>query len=124
MLKQQDRLNAVFRALSEPTRRAIVLRLSQGNATVSDLAMPLDMTLAAVVQHVQALEESGVVKTTKVGRVRTCELDTQALSLAEQWLTERRQQWHGHFDRLGAMLMSMESPTKPPKAKLKRSTRT
>ncbi len=104
MLNRQDPLNAVFRALSEPARRAIVLRLSRGNASVSDLASPLDMSLAAVVQHVQALEECGLVRTLKVGRVRTCELDTRAIGLAEQWLSQRRVRWEAHFDRLGALL--------------------
>jgi DNA-binding transcriptional ArsR family regulator len=104
MLNQHETLNAVFRALSEPTRRAIVLRLSKGKATVSDLATPHDMSLAAVVQHIQALEESGLVKTVKVGRVRTCELNTRAISVAERWLSQRRVQWETHFDRLGAVL--------------------
>lgn len=113
MLNQQQRLDAVFRALSEPTRRAIVLRLSRGSASVSDLAAPLDMTLAAVVQHVQALEDSGLVKTAKLGRVRTCELDTQVLALAEQWLSARRLQWESHFDRLGELLAEAPAAPKP-----------
>jgi DNA-binding transcriptional ArsR family regulator len=104
MLNNQDFLDGVFRALSEPARRAIVLRLSRGKASVSDLAKPLDMSLAAVVQHVQALEISGLVTTTKRGRVRTCELNTQALSLAERWLSQRRTQWEAHLDRLGEVL--------------------
>ncbi|WP_341675489.1 metalloregulator ArsR/SmtB family transcription factor [Niveibacterium sp. SC-1] len=104
MLNQSDPLNAVFRALAEPTRRAIVLQLSRGRASVSDLAAPLDLSLAAVVQHVQALEESGLVRTQKLGRVRSCELNSEALGLAEQWLSQRRLQWEAHFDRLGAVL--------------------
>ena len=96
-------------------RRAIVLRLSRGNASVSDLASPLDMSLAAVVQHVQALEASGLVKTVKVGRVRTCELDTRTLSLAERWLSQRRVQWETHFDRLGALLV--ETPIEDKKGR-------
>lgn len=104
MLNQDQRLDAVFRALAEPARRAIVLRLSRGSASVSELAGPLDMSLAAVVQHVQALEQSGLVKTHKVGRVRTCTLDPAAIALAEGWLGQRRQQWETHFDRLGDLL--------------------
>jgi DNA-binding transcriptional ArsR family regulator len=104
MLNYRDPVDAVFRALSEPARRAIVLRLSKGKASVSDLAAPLDMTLAAVLQHVQALEDSGLVKTTKTGRVRSCELNPRALNLAERWLSERRAQWEARLDRLGDVL--------------------
>lgn len=110
MLDHDARLDAVFRALSEPARRAIVLRLSRGSASVSELAEPLAMSLAAVVQHVQALEQSGLVTTHKTGRVRTCMLDPQAIGLAESWLSQRRQQWEGHFDRLGAVLAEDTNP--------------
>lgn len=110
MLDHQQKLDAVFRALSEPARRAIVLRLSRGSASVSELAAPLDMTLAAVVQHVQALEQSGLVTTQKTGRVRTCTLDPAAIGLAEAWLSQRRQQWESHFDRLGAVLADGPAP--------------
>ena len=104
MLDHQPQLDAVFRALAEPARRAIVLRLSQGSASVSELAAPLEMSLQAVVQHVNALEQSGLVTTRKEGRTRTCTLDPHAIALAETWLSERRRQWEGHFDRLGALL--------------------
>jgi DNA-binding transcriptional ArsR family regulator len=112
MLNHEQKLDAVFRALSEPARRAIVLRLSRGSASVSELAAPLAMSLAAVVQHVQALEQSGLVTTQKAGRVRTCTLDPHAISVAESWLSQRRQQWESHFDRLGALLAEAP-PTKP-----------
>ncbi|WP_338768844.1 metalloregulator ArsR/SmtB family transcription factor [Massilia sp. METH4] len=104
MLNDDPRLDAVFRALAEPARRAIVLRLSRGSASVSELAAPLAMSLAAVVQHVQALEQSGLVTTQKTGRVRTCTLDPAMIGLAEGWLSQRRQQWETHFDRLGELL--------------------
>jgi DNA-binding transcriptional ArsR family regulator len=94
MLNRKDPLTAVFRALAEPSRRNIVLRLAEGPATVSDLAAPLDMSLAAVMQHIQALEESGLLRSSKAGRVRTCELEPDMLALAEQWLSDRRTQWH------------------------------
>jgi DNA-binding transcriptional ArsR family regulator len=110
MLNRKDPLTSVFRALAEPSRRNIVLRLSAGPATVSDLAAPLDMSLAAVMQHIQALEDSGLVKSSKLGRVRTCELDPDVLSLAEHWLSERRLQWHAHFDRLGDLLAEDDKP--------------
>ena len=94
----------MFQALADPTRRAIVDRLSQGPASVSDLARPLPMSLPAVVQHLQVLEQSGLVKSEKIGRVRTCTIDSGALSLAEQWINERRIGWERRFDRLGAFL--------------------
>lgn len=99
-----DRLGRVFHALADPTRRSIVERLSQGPRTVSDLAAPLDMTLAAVVQHLQLLEESGLIRTEKVGRVRTCRIDARGLGLVEEWVERRRSQWEKRLDRLGELL--------------------
>ena len=83
----------MFHALAEPTRRAIVERLTAGPSTVTDLAKPFDMTLAAIVQHLQVLEESGVIRTEKVGRVRTCRIEPRGLRLAEKWIAERRTLW-------------------------------
>src|SRR5882724_816399 len=97
-------LDRVYHALSDPTRRAIVDRLTRGEASVSELAQPLTMSLAAVVQHVQALEASGVIRTAKSGRVRTCTLDRDVLALAEAWLTQRRTFWEHNLDRLGEVL--------------------
>lgn len=97
----------MFQALADPTRRAIVERLSKGPASVSELAKPLPMSLPAVVQHLQVLEQSGLVTTEKVGRVRTCTLDTSAMSRAEQWITERRQGWEKRLDKLGQLLDSL-----------------
>jgi len=94
----------MFQALSDPTRRVMVERLSRGPASVSELAKPLPISLPAVVQHLQVLEQSGLVRTEKVGRVRTCTLDSGALSLAEQWINERRTQWVRRLDRLGDFL--------------------
>jgi DNA-binding transcriptional ArsR family regulator len=104
MLKYEGLLDQMFQALADPSRRAIVERLSRGPASVSELAKPLPMTLPAVVQHLQVLEQSGLVRTEKLGRVRSCTLDTGALSLAEQWINERRLAWNRRFDRLGAFL--------------------
>lgn len=98
----------MFQALADPTRRAIVDRLSRGPASVSDLAKPLPMSLPAVVQHLQVLEQSGLVTTAKVGRVRTCTIDSGALSLAEKWINDRRITWERRFDRLGAFLDAQE----------------
>jgi DNA-binding transcriptional ArsR family regulator len=97
-------VDRVFHALAEPTRRAIVERLSAGPLSVSDLAQPFGVTLAAIVQHLQVLEESGVVRSEKVGRVRTCRIDSAGLSLAERWLSDRRRLWENRLDRLGELL--------------------
>src|SRR5260370_25577493 len=103
MSKRAD-IDRVFHALGDPTRRAILERLSKGPITVSRLAEPLGITLAAVVQHLQVLEESGLVQTEKVGRVRTCHLESAGLSVAEQWIRDRRSIWEKGFDRLGDLL--------------------
>jgi DNA-binding transcriptional ArsR family regulator len=81
--------------------------------SVSDLAQPFDLTLAAIVQHLQVLEESGVVRTEKVGRVRTCRIDSRGLSLAERWLSERRALWERRLDRLGELLAEDDGQQKP-----------
>lgn len=93
-------LDAIFQALSDPTRRAIVERLAGGPASVSELARPLPMTLAAVVQHLQVLESAGLIASAKVGRVRTCHLEPGALRGAEAWLGEQRTDWERRLDRL------------------------
>ncbi len=97
-------IDRVFHALGDPTRRAIVERLSERPLTVSSLAAPLAITLAAVVQHLQVLEKSGLVHSEKVGRVRTCRIETQGLSVAEQWIDDRRLVWEQRLDRLGDLL--------------------
>ncbi len=104
MLNQEATLDQMFHALADPTRRRIVERLSRGPASVSEIARPFDMSLPAVVQHLHVLEHCGLVSTRKVGRVRTCTLDTQALTLAEQWINERRLGWQRRLDRLGDIL--------------------
>jgi DNA-binding transcriptional ArsR family regulator len=97
-------LDRVFQALADPTRRRVVERLTRGPASVSELAKPLDMTLSAVVQHLAVLETSGLVRSEKVGRVRTCRVEPAALRLAEQWITDRRATWERRLDRLGDLL--------------------
>jgi DNA-binding transcriptional ArsR family regulator len=104
MLNQAATLDRVFQALSDPSRRLMVERLSQGPASVSELASPLSMTLAAVVQHVQVLEASGLVRSQKTGRVRTCSIEPAVLRSAEHWITERRASWERRLDRLGDYL--------------------
>ncbi len=97
-------VHRVFQALGDPTRRRILEELTAGPVSVSRLAIPLDMSLAAVVQHLQVLEESGLIRTEKSGRVRTCRIDPTGLSVAEQWITARRSMWEKRLDRLGDVL--------------------
>ena len=108
-------VDRVFHALAEPTRRAIVERLSGGPSSVSTLAKPFDMTLAAIVQHLQVLEKSGLIRTEKVGRVRTCRIDPGGFHLAERWISERRSLWERRFDRLGDLLAEEEKQPRPVK---------
>lgn len=108
MLNQQTSLDLMFQALADPTRRAMIDRLSRGPASVSELAKPFDMSLPAVVQHLQALEHSGLVSSQKVGRVRTVQMKPEGLSLAEQWLNDRRTMWAKRLDRLGEFLAETE----------------
>jgi len=101
---QAAALDRTFQALSDPTRRAMVQRLSRGPASVSELAKPLSISLPAVMQHLQVLEASGIVRTAKVGRVRTCSVEPKMLTLAERWIADRREMWERKLDRLGDYL--------------------
>lgn len=112
MLHQPEQLDLMFQALADPNRRQMVQRLCEGPASVSELAQPLQMTLSAVVQHLAVLEGAGLVRSQKVGRVRTCQLDTQALRAAERWISERRSLWERRFDRLGAFLAEQDQDLK------------
>jgi DNA-binding transcriptional ArsR family regulator len=118
MLKHLNIDNSL-KALAEPTRRAIVERLSRGPATVSDLARPFDMTLAAVVQHLQVLEESGLVQSEKVGRVRTYQIEPRGLAPLADWVAERRSLMEHRLDRLGELLTETEPSTQQPQSKNK-----
>lgn len=97
-------IHRIFDALGDPTRRRILERLSSGPHAVSSLSEPMNLTLAAVLQHVQSLERCGLVRTAKIGRVRTCELEPKALAAAERWLADRRTWWEKKYDKLGALL--------------------
>ena len=108
MLNQHTRLNLVFQALAVPARRAIVERLSRGPASVSELAEPLTMSLPAVFQHLQVLETSGLVRSEKVGRVRTCRIDAATMQQAEDWIAGRRASWEQRLDRLAKHLGETE----------------
>lgn len=120
-MPNQSAVDGVFRALADATRRALVERLSQGPASVTDLARPHDISLAAVVQHLQVLERSGVIRTAKVGRVRTCRIEPGGLSVAERWLAERRSLWERRLDRLGEILSEEAPRPRPPRTQGKRS---
>src|SRR4051794_39207265 len=102
-------LDRLFHALADPSRRAIVARLSEGPASVSALAAPLPMSLAAVGQHVRVLHEAGLIRTEKVGRVRTCALEPAAMAAAEGWLARHRGRWEQRLDRLGDVLAGLEA---------------
>jgi DNA-binding transcriptional ArsR family regulator len=97
-------IDRVFHALGDPTRRAIVDKLSEGPLSVSRLATPLGITLTAVVQHLRVLEESGLVHTEKVGRVRTCRIEAAGFSALERWIGDHRSMWERRLDRLGELL--------------------
>jgi len=104
MRKKRPEIEQVFHALGDATRRSILEKLTDGPVSVSRLAEPLDLTLAAVVQHLQVLEECGLVRTEKLGRVRTCQLESSGFSVAAQWIQDRRSAWERRFDRLGEFL--------------------
>ena len=108
MPARRPNVDRVFHALGDPTRRRILDRLSHGPISVSHLAGPLSITLAAVVQHLQILEENGLVRTEKIGRVRTCRMEPGGLSVAEEWIRDRRSMWERRLDRLGELLGETE----------------
>jgi DNA-binding transcriptional ArsR family regulator len=107
VLNQSPALDLAFQALADPTRRAMIERLSHGPASVGELARPLAMSLPAVMQHLAVLEHSGLVVSEKIGRVRTCRIQPAALSLAEQWINARRAEWERRLDRLGDYLANL-----------------
>jgi DNA-binding transcriptional ArsR family regulator len=99
-----NKLDHSFQALADPSRRAMVERLAAGPASVSELAKPLPISLAAVMQHLKLLEESGLVTSSKQGRVRTCRIEPAALARVERWVAERRALWEQSLGRLGQLL--------------------
>jgi DNA-binding transcriptional ArsR family regulator len=109
MLNQLSDLDRLFHALADPARRAMVERLTQGPAPVSELARPLPMSLPAAMQHLGVLESAGLVHSIKTGRVRMCAIDAQALSQIEQWVNARRIEWERRLDRLDDYLKTLES---------------
>lgn len=109
MLNESARLDLAFQALADPTRRGMLARLSRGPASVSELALPCRMSLPAVLQHLQQLEASGLVRSEKKGRVRTCRLEPKALSAAEKWIAQQRELWEGRLDRLEDYLLTLKT---------------
>jgi len=108
MANREAALDGVFRALSDPTRRAVLARLCRGSATVTDLARPFDMALPTFLKHLRVLEEGGLVRSEKVGRVRTCEIEPAPLTAAQAWIAEQRALWEGRLDRLEAYLNDLQ----------------
>lgn len=113
MLNQSHAIDAAFDALADPTRRAMVERLGRGPIALGELAKPFAMSLPAVMQHLAILEGSGLVSSTKTGRVRTCRIEPAALRKVEQWLAGRRAMWERNLDRLGDYLAAQEAAEKP-----------
>jgi DNA-binding transcriptional ArsR family regulator len=111
MLQHSAPLDRMFQALADPVRRGMIERLSRGPASVSELAQPLSMSLSAVVQHLQVLEASGIVRSEKAGRVRTCRIEPTALRMAEDWIAGRRATWERRLDRLGDYLAEQDEQT-------------
>src|SRR5690349_4071025 len=113
MLNESARLDLAFQALADPTRRGMLARLSRGPASVSELAKPLSISLPAVLQHLQALETSGLVRSEKKGRVRTCRIEPKALGAAESWIADRRAEWEARLDRLEEFLAELQAKETP-----------
>jgi DNA-binding transcriptional ArsR family regulator len=110
MINYSERLDRVFQALADSTRRDMVERLIRGPASVSQLAEPLAMSLPAVMQHIQVLLACGLVRSEKAGRVRTCHIEPGALRLAEDWIGQQRTAWERHLDQLGGYLADPPGP--------------
>ena len=111
MEKHSPPLDAVFHALSDPTRRAVVQRLTKGEATVSDLHAPHDMGLPSFMKHLGVLEAAGLVTSEKAGRVRTCALNPETMTAAERWFEEQRTFWQGRYEQLDDLLASLQGKT-------------
>jgi DNA-binding transcriptional ArsR family regulator len=107
MAQYSQQLNGIFQALADPTRRAVLWRLGQGPASISELAKPFDMTLPSFMKHIHLLEASGWIQTHKAGRVRTCVIEKRSFTVVEAWLSEQRELWEGRTDRLEKIATTM-----------------
>jgi DNA-binding transcriptional ArsR family regulator len=115
MTMVEDRLDATFTALADPTRRAILARLAQGDATVNDLAAPFDMTLPGISKHLKVLERSGLISRTRRAQFRPCHLEREALDAAADWIEDNRRIWTERFDKLDAHLRDIQRGSSPRK---------
>ncbi|MEQ1608125.1 MAG: metalloregulator ArsR/SmtB family transcription factor [Hyphomonadaceae bacterium] len=111
MQKQADTLSQTLSALADPTRRAILARLSQGEATVNDLAKPFDISLPAVSRHLKVLESAGLISRGRDAQWRPCRLETAPLRELDGWLGKYRKFWEGSFDRMDAYLKQITQKT-------------
>lgn len=109
----QQQLDGIFQALADPTRRAVLGRLGRGPASISDLAKPFDMALPSFMKHIRFLEQNGLIRTRKQGRVRTCVIDRQRFAAVETWLSEQRALWEGRTDRLEQFVTTPRKEEKP-----------
>jgi len=109
-MAHHDGVNEVFLALADPTRREVIRALGRGPASVGELAQPFAITLPSFLKHIRALEESGIISTSKSGRVRTCTLDHDRLTVIGDWLDEQRHLWRERTDRLESLVTDLEEP--------------
>lgn len=107
-----DPLNGIFQALADPTRRAVLRRLGNGPASISDLAKPFDMALPSFMKHIHFLEDNGLIQTRKQGRVRICAIEKQRLAAVEAWLADQRALWESRADRLEQFVMGTQKKEK------------
>lgn len=103
-----DQLSTIFQALADPTRRAVLGQLSRGAASVGDLAAPFEMALPSFMKHIHCLEECGLIRTHKLGRVRTCTIEKKAFVVVESWLASQRALWEARTDRLEQFVMASQ----------------
>jgi DNA-binding transcriptional ArsR family regulator len=122
MTNKHEALDRAFGALSDPTRRAMVMRLTSGPASVGELSEPFAMAMPTLLQHVRVLEKSGLIETEKIGRVRTCSLQAEVLAGTEQWLASQRAVWEQRLDRMESYVVALHG-TKVKNAKHKRKSK-
>lgn len=108
MEKHSEPLDGVFQALADPTRRAVLGRLGRGPASISELATPFDMALPSFMKHIRTLEQSGLIRTRKQGRVRTCAIEKKPFAAAQAWLSQQRALWDGRLERLDQFVTTEE----------------
>lgn len=112
MEQYPDPLNGIFQALADPTRRSVLGRLGKGPASISDLAKPFDMALPSFMKHIHFLEDSGLIRTRKQGRVRTCAIEKKQFAAVEKWLSAQRALWEGRTDRLEQFVANVQKEEK------------